>query len=689
VASPSRIGRFEIVRELGRGAMGLVYLAHDPKIDRQVAIKTIQRNTALPESESDESHQRFLREAQAAGKLIHPGIVTIFDVGDDQGLSYIAMEYIEGITLEGATKPGRLLPIETAVKMVQQACEALDHAHQNKVIHRDVKPANLMVIGGRQLKIMDFGLAKNPSANLTSAGTLVGTPNYMSPEQIMGRALDGRSDLFSLGVVLYELLTGERPFGGDTISTIIYKILHEIPKPPETVNPRVPGMLRDVVLRAIEKDPAKRFQTGQELAAALQGYLDTVSPQMLSGQMRSSGVRSGAGSMAAGRPVVDDPSMSRSSTRPSIRKPPERRAAPPPPRRRSFAVPGVLLLIAVVVGAGLYLTWPQVAALAGWSSPGSDGRRGSGGPAEAVPPVKSQDLGAQPVGPDVSLPSALPQGEVVSIRVDTQPPGGRILLDGAEVTGGTVVLPKADATVHEITVTNDCFEDQRPVRSTDPESILIPLKTPKLHKIRVSSSPPGARIGVDGHEMPTPAPADINVAACEAHALTAKLSGYKDGTLRFGADTVWAGVSPVEFAMEKLPDGSLVVKAPYALDVLEGGKPLGNSASPVRLPAGRHSLKLVNSDLFVEVQADVDVPAGGTVTPAVTLPGLGELTVFANPSNGGVLVNGRKIGLLPITGFQLAEGRYEVKVVLDSGQEEARTVLVMSGRTTTEKFILK
>src|SRR6266850_5669657 len=271
--------------------MGLVYLAHDPKIDRKVAIKTIQRNPALPDSEAEESRQRFLREAQAAGKLIHPGIVTIFDVGDDQGLSYIAMEYIEGNTLEAATKLDHLLPIETVVRMVIQACHGLDYAHEHKIVHRDVKPANLMVIAGKHLKITDFGLAKNPSANLTSAGTLIGTPNYMSPEQIMGRALDGRSDLFSLGVVLYELLTGDRPFGGDTISTIIYKILHEIPKSPDVVNPRVPAALTQVILTAIEKDPGKRFQAGHEFAASLQAYLDSVSPPMLSAQLRASAVR--------------------------------------------------------------------------------------------------------------------------------------------------------------------------------------------------------------------------------------------------------------------------------------------------------------------------------------------------------------------------------------------------------------
>src|SRR5262245_37104528 len=267
-----KLGRFEIIREIGKGAMGVVYLAHDPRIDRKIAIKMIAIPPGISPQEARETRHRFVREAQAAGKLTHPNIITIYDVVEETDRSYIAMEYIQGDTLEAHTKPGSLLPLEKVLGIISQACSALDYAHQNKVVHRDIKPANLMLVKGDLLKITDFGLAKSPNAQLTQDGVLIGTPNYMSPEQISGRTMDGRSDFFSLGVVLYELLTGERPFGGDTISTIIYRILYEEPRPPRIVNEKLPPAFDTLLKRALAKDPADRFQTGAEFADALNNY---------------------------------------------------------------------------------------------------------------------------------------------------------------------------------------------------------------------------------------------------------------------------------------------------------------------------------------------------------------------------------------------------------------------------------
>ncbi|HKY33720.1 MAG TPA: serine/threonine-protein kinase, partial [Candidatus Polarisedimenticolia bacterium] len=271
MTQPRSIGRYEVIEEIGRGAMGVVYLAHDPRIDRRVAIKTIHTAAGLPAAEAEEMRQRFHREAQAAGKLQHPGIVTIYDVGEHEGSWFIAMECIQGETLEAHTRADRLLPVETVVSLVVQGCDALDYAHQQRVVHRDIKPANLMLLRNGTLKITDFGLAKNPSTQLTTDGVLIGTPNYMSPEQILGRALDGRSDLFSLSAVLYELLTGSKPFSGDTVTTIMYRIVHEVPPMPHMVSDRIPAPIGRVLMRGLEKDPTQRFQTGQEMARALQG----------------------------------------------------------------------------------------------------------------------------------------------------------------------------------------------------------------------------------------------------------------------------------------------------------------------------------------------------------------------------------------------------------------------------------
>ncbi len=263
------LGRYVIEKELGRGAMGRVFLAHDPQIDRRVAIKTIQIFSTLPESERVSARERFLREARSAGKLLHPGIVTIFDVGEAGGVPYLAMEFVEGTTLDAFCREDTLLPVPDVVELIAVAAEALAFAHSRGIVHRDIKPANLMRVGTRAVKIMDFGLAKSPTTSMTHDGALLGTPNYMSPEQVRGEALDGRADLFALGVVCYEMLTGVKPFGGDSISSVLYRIVHEPPKDSSLRLDRVPASLSAFLTRALAKSPEARFPDGAAFAAAL------------------------------------------------------------------------------------------------------------------------------------------------------------------------------------------------------------------------------------------------------------------------------------------------------------------------------------------------------------------------------------------------------------------------------------
>jgi len=263
------LGRYRIEKELGRGAMGRVFLAFDPTIERRVAIKTIQIFASLPEAERDQARDRFLREARSAGKLLHPGIVTIFDVGEADGVPYLAMEFVEGETMDAVCREDALLPAVAVVELVAAAAEALGFAHERGIVHRDIKPTNLMRVGERTVKIMDFGLAKNPAASMTHDGALVGTPNYMSPEQVRGDPLDGRTDLFSLGVVCYEMLTGYKPFGGDSISSVLYRIVHEPPKDAPLRLERVPPPLATFLERALAKHPDDRFRDGAEFAGAL------------------------------------------------------------------------------------------------------------------------------------------------------------------------------------------------------------------------------------------------------------------------------------------------------------------------------------------------------------------------------------------------------------------------------------
>ncbi len=267
-----QLGRYEIVAELGRGAMGAVFRARDPKIDRTVAIKTI----AIPaSSKHDAEHyrQRFFREAQAAGRLSHPGIVTIYDVGEDEATHtpFIVMECVEGDSLDrtvAATSTGKL-PLEIALRLLRQIAEALDYAHRQNIVHRDIKPANIMVTTEGQPKIADFGIARVAMAETTLPGHVVGTPAYMSPEQLNGKAVDGRSDLFSLGVIAYWLLTGVKPFDGDTLTEICVQVVTKDPAPPSEIAPGLTIDVDYVLSRALAKDPAMRYQSGSELAADL------------------------------------------------------------------------------------------------------------------------------------------------------------------------------------------------------------------------------------------------------------------------------------------------------------------------------------------------------------------------------------------------------------------------------------
>ncbi|MBN1103450.1 MAG: CHASE2 domain-containing protein [Deltaproteobacteria bacterium] len=263
------VGRYEILGELGQGAMGIVYKARDPKINRLLAIKTIRFSDEFEEEKLKEVKDRFLREAEIAGKLSHPSVVSIYDVGEDYDLTYMAMEFLEGDNLQGFCRMGSLLPLRKVLYVVAETASALHYAHSNGVVHRDIKPANIMFLKDGHIKVTDFGIAKAVSSSQTKSGVVLGTPNYMSPEQINGHEIDGRSDIFSLGVVFYELLTGQPPFKGKTLTNLFYQITQVKHAPVRSVNPKVPKPCEQILDKALAKDPDLRFQSAGELAKYL------------------------------------------------------------------------------------------------------------------------------------------------------------------------------------------------------------------------------------------------------------------------------------------------------------------------------------------------------------------------------------------------------------------------------------
>ncbi|MEW6776989.1 MAG: serine/threonine-protein kinase [Bdellovibrionota bacterium] len=263
---PVRVGRYLLLSEVGKGGMGIVYRAHDPKIEREVALKTILSTGGGNQAEL---RRRLEREARAAGGLNHPNIVTVYDVGEWNDSFYIAMEYVSGTPLDRVIKEGKKLEIGEILSIITQVAGALDYAHSKGIVHRDIKPANLLLPEDGRVKVTDFGIARLSRDSITQEGGRVGSPSYMSPEQILAEEVDGRTDFFSLGVVFYQLLTGRKPFRGKNVPAITHAICHDTPEPPSRSNPSLPRRFDQIVLKLLSKEREQRYAKGAELAADL------------------------------------------------------------------------------------------------------------------------------------------------------------------------------------------------------------------------------------------------------------------------------------------------------------------------------------------------------------------------------------------------------------------------------------
>jgi serine/threonine protein kinase len=395
-----RIGRYKIVRELGRGAMGVVYHAIDPNIGRAVAIKTIQFGGNRKPEELERMRERLFREARSAGILSHPGIVTIYDVDQQAELAYIAMEYVDGPTLEQVLSESSPLPADRMFSILGQTAAALDYAHSKGIVHRDIKPANIMITADGTAKITDFGIAKiTASEQLTMTGSIVGTPHYMSPEQVQGQAVDGRSDQFSLGVIAYELLTGEKPYTGEHLTTVVYKIVAEEPPPPRRLNPTLTPAIEAVIRKGLAKRPDGRYHGCQE-------FIDALDKACAASKGWKAMPRAGL----LNEPTVAEARSSRFGPPPAPLPPPHRprrdgttTATVAEPRRKGGFVP---FLLAILIAAGLL-------ALIGWQAapwllpqrPGSRAQETAAAQAPAATPPAPQQSQPQSAPPQTAAPS--------------------------------------------------------------------------------------------------------------------------------------------------------------------------------------------------------------------------------------------------------------------------------------------
>jgi len=309
-----KIGKYKILGVLGKGGMGIVYKGLDPDIEREVAIKTIRLDSFIDGPEKEEMLNRVIREAKAAGRLNHPNIITIYDVLREDDLTFIVMQYVDGQTLQTLIESGKIFSPEDVIAILKPVAESLDFAHQNGIVHRDVKPANILIDKAGTPFLADFGVARMETSTMTGPGTTIGTLSYMSPEQIMGKTADGRADFFALGVILYELLAGRKPFVGNNLSTIVYKIVHEEPQRVTDINQSLPPGYEDVIRRALAKNADDRYQSGREMIADLED------PGKIAEASRAYKLKTGTGLAPEGR------------------------------KKRPFALAGGLLLMAAAAG---------------------------------------------------------------------------------------------------------------------------------------------------------------------------------------------------------------------------------------------------------------------------------------------------------------------------------------------------
>ena len=686
-----KLGRFEILREIGKGAMGQVFLAHDPKIDRHVAIKTIVLPPGTSEDEARETSERFLREAQAAGKLLHPNIVTIFDVGEEDGISFIAMEYIDGSTLEKHTRSDQLLVPARVLDLIGQAAAALDHAHTNKIVHRDVKPANLMIMKNGVLKVTDFGLAKNPSANLTQAGVLLGTPSYMSPEQIQGRELDGRSDLFSLGVVLYELLTGVRPFDGDSISTIIYKVLYEDPRPPASYNPALPPDVNVLLEKALAKDPESRYRSCAELAAALNKAFALLPPETLSKPFPV--VRKGESHVATAvspvRTSVRSPragAARRGSAPRPVRKPRSDRAGYADRQTMIAHHPAKIAAVVGIALAGL-VVFPRWVNRQEWTPPE---QRVAAVPARGDLVVTPAGIGSPPSGAS----SRSRRGQV-TIEVETIPHGGRVFVDDIPLAEPRVVLSLGDPQEHDIVARAGCRQAIAAMTAADLESFSGPLVlelTPRKEEVLVDSIPPGARIRLNRRDTGKTTPATFMMEACEPRSISLHHDEFRAWSAEYPTDSDFDEMvdelKGVQLA--SIPKGSILIRKPkeYDVEIFKGEQRLGMAGDTIELLEGDHTFEFRNATFFVRERLKVTVRGNRTVTPMVAFPSLGTLTVQAQPSNCKVYVDGKYVDVTPIIEMPIASGGHRVRVIFVPNGSEQEVPVTVHG-TKNARVVVK
>ena len=642
---PASIGRYQVQGSIGYGAMGAVYKAFDPLIKRTLAIKTIRLDIPRNSPQYKSFIERFYHEARISGTLSHPNIVTLFDIGEEAGIPYLAMEFVEGDTISSLIEKGQRFPPEKVISVVSQAAAAVDYAHTKGVIHRDIKPSNMMLSEGDRVKVTDFGIAKLVDSEMTQAGTLLGTPSYMSPEQAMGDKLDGRSDIFSLGVCAFEMLCGEQPFPGTNVTSILYKLVHVDPIEPANLemNGLVPQKWHEVFSKVLAKKPDDRYQTAAEFVQDLEYCLGS-----WFGAMSESTI---------------DPTMGIAAI-PST----------PPPQ----ATPAVDVTAKIQVAAASPTQPPPPA-------PRAD-------PGETLPPPSSKP-------PPVPAPTAAPIPEppplpaTVHMKAPSAADLATVAMPALAAPEATMKLPAAKAAPppSPLPTMKMAAPKPAPAAKATPPPATGPMLTP----------PPTARTAAGKQGL---SPLVVLAGAALFLLIAILLAGFLWLRQRRGAgETAVATPAPLQEATPApvstpgpgVPGGALHVEsAPPGATISINGEAKGTAPVDVTgLPVGNYE---VRAELHgYEPKAEtVTVVAGAANAPVKlaltrTAPVNGSVEILSEPAGAGVSVDGVRGGDTPIADLKLKPGAHRVELVREGYEPWSGSVTIEAGKKARVQAPLK
>jgi serine/threonine-protein kinase len=641
-----KFGRYVVRETIGRGAMGVVYLAEDPVIGRKVAIKVVEAHEGLEEDERVQLQARFEREFQSAGQLSHPNIVSVHDVGQEGDDSFIAMEFIHGESLHSVLADSRVFSFKEVADIAAQLASALDFAHEKGIVHRDIKPANILITREGRPKIADFGVAKVATTTLTRTGTVVGTPAYMSPEQVTGHPVTGAADQFSLAVMLYQMVTGERPFTAESPTTIMYKIVHEEPVRPSALNVAIPAPVDAALLRAMSKSPTARYPTCTDLAEALRAALGAAPTDatvlMSTGQEEA---------------TVVDASLSPAGPAPS------RATGRGLPIGPLAAAAGVILALALGLGA-----WR-----AGMFGDGAGDDDGAGATALAaithtltVDATPGWEIWVDGVASGVSTPGAVElRGAAGDTRRIELRDEGRLLAAETITLGGD--LPDVWAPEGSGALAADpsgaggqASEDDETGDSADGAGAAVPAAADRdVAVFTIASTPAGARVTFDGEMLAETTPVDVQVDLSERHQIKVEADGYDANGWAFGREDLTGeqlATRKLDFPLtSSVPPGFLVIDNP-AYPVAVTVTPRGGGREVTSSIASSHNIRLLPGTYDVELSAPSVLWGERRSVTIVSeesrdqrLPDVVAVRFAASPGNCKIRINDREMGAPPFT----------------------------------------